>query len=388
MRRLACLLVLVASVCPTAAHAAPPVDSVAALKACWSREDAPRGCEAVVRELGQRPRPERLQVMNRLVGAADAPSKAQALWLAVQTHTTFDDPAVAEGLLTAEDARVLSLALDYLMTFKTPVHASVVNELATRSTIPNVRAAAIRLLPEVDSTLARAAAREGLSATSGAVQAAAAGVLGRLKDLESVDTLVRLVSDPRHPIAVRLEVTEALRRIGDPTVAALLLLQLRGAEPILGHKLVTAFGEISPPELAPFITDELTGEYSREVIVALARMKNVETTQALLGLFERPDVHAQTLHQVFWALAQIKDPAAVPSLLVQLRSADAERAERAAEALGEMGARGAVRPLVEQLARTETDVTDMVAWALEKITGQNFEKDRAEWDAWLEQNPY
>ena len=136
------------------------------------------------------------------------------------------------------------------------------------------------------------------------------------------------------------------------------------------------------------LTDELTGECSREAMVALARLKNPETTQALLGLFERPDVRAQTLHLVFWTLGEMKDPAAVPGLLIQLRAGDVDRARRAAEALGSIGNRSAVRPLIEQLAHPDAGVVDMVVWALEKITGQTFEKDRAQWESWLEQNPY
>ena len=388
MRRLARLALLVASLLAPSLEAAPLADPAASLAACWARDDAPASCEPVARELAARPRPDRLRLMNGLVTGGRPQAIASALWLAVETHTPFDDPATVERLLGAEDARVLSYALDYLLTFKTAVHASVVNDLAMKSAVPNVRSAAIRLLPDVDPALALTAAREGLKASSAAVQAASAGVVGRLKDGASVDVLVRLLADPRYPIALRLEVTDALRRIGDPTVAPLLYLQFRWPEPMLLHKLVTAFGETAPPALAPFLTDELTGECAREAMVALARLKNPETTQALLGLFERPDVRAQTLHLVFWTLGEMKDPAAVPGLLIQLRAGDVDRARRAAEALGSIGNRSAVRPLIEQLAHPDAGVVDMVVWALEKITGQTFEKDRAQWESWLEQNPY
>jgi HEAT repeat protein len=388
MCRLVRAFVLVALVSAPCLAAVPKDDPAAALKACWARDDGPVACEPLARELTARPRTDRLRLMGGLIAGDDAASRTLALWLALQTRTAFDDPAVVERLLSVQDARVLSLALDYLLTFKTVVHASLINDLALKSTIPNVRGAAIRLLPDLDPGLARAAAREGLQASSAAVQAAAAGVAGRLKDLESVDVLVSLLSNPRYPIAVRLEVVDALRRIGDPSVAPLLHLHLRWPEAVLGHKLVTAFGETAPAQLAPFLTDELLGEYNREVMVALARLKNPETTQALIGLFERPDARAQALHLLFWTLSEMKDPAAVPSLLVQLRSADTDRARRAAEALGGIGSRTAVRPLVEQLSNPDTGVADMVAWALEKITGQTFEKDRTAWESWLEQNPY
>jgi HEAT repeat protein len=369
-------------------QAAPEADLTSELLACWGKGRDPAPCEAPAKKASALSRDERTRLLSALARAEKPTSQSLALWLAVQTRTAFDDPALAERLLKAEDARVLSLVLDYVQVLRSPVHASVVNDLASESPIPNVRAAAIRLMPDLDAAAAVSAAREGLRATSAVVLAAAAGAAGRLKDGESVDALVRLLSDPRYPLTVRLEVTDALRRIGDPTVAGLLYLHLRWPEPMLLRKLITAFGETAPSYLAAFLLDELSGDCVREVMVALARMKSAETTPALVGLFERRDVRDQTLHLLFWALGEIRDPTAIPALLVQLRGADAERATRAAEALGNIGARSAVRPLVEQLANADERVSDMAVWALEKITGQTFEKDRTQWDSWLEQNPY
>lgn len=370
------------------AEAAPGADLATALKTCWGNGERPDACQPLARDLMVRPRDERTRLVSTLARTEQVPARTLGIWLAVETRTAFDEPTLAEALLRVEDVRVVSYALEYLQLFHAPVHAALVIDLAEKSPVPNIRAAALRLAPDLDPGSALPAARAGLQASASVVQAAAAGVVGRLKDTESIDVLVRLLSDPRRPITVRLEAIEALRRIGDPTVAPLLYLHFRWPEALLTRKLVIAFGETAPQALAPFLADELGGEFNRETIVSLARLKNPETTQALLGLFERPDTREQTLHLVFWALGEMRDAAAVPSLLAQLRGGDPERATRAAEALGNIGARSAVRPLVEQVANPETRVSDMVAWALEKITGQTFEKDRAQWDAWLEQNPY
>ena len=388
MRRVAVVFLAAAVLCVSPTVAAPKGTSAAALLACWGKGETPTACAAQARTVASLPRTERTALLGELVKNEAPASKSLALWLAIETHTPFDDTAAVEAVLALDDARLLAFALDYVAALKVPVHASLIHQLATKSSIPNVRAAAIRLLPDLDPTLALPAARDGLTATSGAVLAASAGALGKLKDAASIDALVRLVSDPRHPIMVRLEVVDALRRLGDPTVAALLFLQFRWAEPMVVHKLVTAFGEIAPPALATFLTDELTGDYSREAMVALARLKNPETVPALVGLFDRTDIRSQTQHLLFWALGEMKDPGAVPALLVQLRASDTDRATRAAEALGTIGAKSAVRPLIDQLSNPDAGVTDMVVWALEKITGQTFEKDRTLWDAWLEQNPY
>jgi|GEM_PF-4743190 len=388
MRRPVLLALFAALLVAGNAKAGTEADLVNRLTTCWGNGARPDACEPLAHEVMARPRDERTRIVSGLARAEPVTTRTLGLWLAVTTRTAFDEPTLAETLLKAVDVRVVSYALEYLQLFHAPVHASLVVELAEKSPVPNLRASALRLLPDLDPAGALPAARAGLRASAAVVQAAAAGVVGRLKDVESVDALVGLLSDPRRPITVRLEAIEALRRIGDPTVAALLYLHFRWPEAMLTRKLVVAFGETAPQPLAPFLTDELGGELSREAIVSLARLKNPETTQALLGLFERPDVREPTLHLVFWALGEMRDAAAVPALLSQLRAGDPERATRAAEALGNIGARSAVRPLIEQLANPEARVTDMVAWALEKITGETFEKDRAQWDAWLEQNPY
>jgi HEAT repeat protein len=388
MLRLARPAFVFALIFAASALAGPTPDPTAALLACWEKGDRPDACAPLARQLTARPREERVRLVSELVRSEQAPARALGAWLAIQTRTAFEPPSLVEPLLEAEDVRVLSYALEYLEVFRGPVHAERVLALAESSAVPGVRAAALRLAPELDPVGALRVARSGLQATSAVVQAAAAGVAGRLKDLDSVDALVRLLSDARRPLAVRLEAVEALRRIGDPAVAPLLYLHLSWPEPMLGRRLVVAFGETADPSLAPYLTDELRGDYSREAIVSLARMKNHETTQALLGLFETPETREPTLHLLYWALGEIKDSAAVPSLLVQLRSEDPDRATRAAEALGNIGSRSALRPLIEQLAHVDARVSDMAAWALLKTTGENFEKDRTQWEAWLEQNPY
>jgi len=75
----------------------------------------------------------------------------------------------------------------------------------------------------------------------------------------------------------------------------------------------------------------------------------------------------------------------------ELTSEDAHRRECAAAALGAIGDRSAVEPLIDLLKDSNVEVSDAAFSALRRITGKSFvfgKKDPAKWRAWwAKRNP-
>jgi len=378
--------VALALLLPSTALASPaPAD----LLACWAEDTGAPSCEAPLRAFVARPAEQRAATIAALAASDQESERALAAFLAVRARTPLPEGTNIEALLRSKERRHVAVGIEYVDRFHAAVHAAVVVEVASRNANPDIRAAALRVLPRLKAPGAVEAARQGLKASSTLVQASAIKVLGQLKDSESADPIAAVLADPRAPVNVRVEAARALALVGDASLTPLLYLASAWPNVALQRAVVSALGRVTPPELAILLGDFLTLDGSRrEALIAVGNAHSPALTPKLVGLLALHDVRDQDLRLVFWALGQSTDPGAAPPLIEQLASGDPARAALAAEALGNLRAKTAVRPLVAQLGHADTGVSDMALWALTQITDQRFEKDQARWESWLEENPY
>lgn len=380
---------------PGTAQAAPP--TVETFRACWKAGAQATACKKELRAfLSEAPATRRELIeafappgkAGKTGQAPDAESIAIGAWLATKARIPVPSPVLIEALLTGDSTPHQQIALGYLEVFRPKMHYEAVVDLAGKSRLPKLRAAALRVLQRTEVPGRLEVAREAVRSPNPMVQAAALRLLGQRKDKESLDVIARYLCDPQRHISVRIEAAEALRLIDDPSVAPLLFLHMRWPEVGLTQALISAFAEVSPAVYA-----ELLGDYLykpallRVTLMALAKVKDAKVAPKLIGLLEDPKLRSQDLRLVFWALWKSNDRAAEPALISQLKGS-AERAALAAEALGQLRAKSAIRPLIAQLEHPNAEASDMALWALVRITDKSFEKDRSQWDAWLSKNPF
>jgi HEAT repeat protein len=85
------------------------------------------------------------------------------------------------------------------------------------------------------------------------------------------------------------------------------------------------------------------------------------------------------------ALAKMGKEVVAP-LINALKNENVYGQREAARALGILKSSLAIGPLIEALANDDFSLKDNAAWALKKITGQDFGKDRSKWQTWWGQN--
>lgn len=92
--------------------------------------------------------------------------------------------------------------------------------------------------------------------------------------------------------------------------------------------------------------------------------------------------------EAVWALGEIKDAAALPTLLVLLeKNSNIEVRKRAADGLKKLNDPKAVDGLIEQLDDINQTVAYASLQALKAITKQDFGKDIKQWEKWRESQP-
>lgn len=160
--------------------------------------------------------------------------------------------------------------------------------------------------------------------------------LGKLRAKEAVDPLLDLTfNDP--DAAVREDAVRALGEIGDPRAVDFLLVVIKtpGLRPIA----IESLGKIGDRRAVPALVAVVTGESRPEV------------SRALHGCQDRWDEEMEAMGAAVTALARIKDPVAIPTLVGALYQT-ITRAEAAAGlvAFGE----AAIAPLL-QVLKTERD---------------------------------
>jgi HEAT repeat protein len=195
------------------------------------------------------------------------------------------------------------------------------------------------------------------------VRVAAATILGEIRDPRAVDPLFHelLLAILQNKSRVfRAEAVKSLGKIRDPRAVKPLIEALQDKDAQVSDNAREALQKIGAPAV-------------EELIVAL---KHEDV---------RVRVAAATI------LGEIRDPRAVDPLINALLLDALEntswmfRAE-AARALGKIKDPRAVKPLSVVLNDRDSDVRANVEWALEEITGKNYDQDQSKYQEWSEKN--
>ena len=273
------------------------------------------------------------QLMNKL-GAGDVVAEL------LQQATRHQDPAIQKEAVRHLGAMRNS---EFIPTFE-----AVLRETENA---PEVTYRAITALEQ----LASSGAAEGtdivpalqlaLRNNSAQVRMHAAKLLGRIQTETTVPDLVRLLSDQNS--YVKDTAIDALNRIGDPATAPLL------------EVLETKARNLIPDEDTGFTTDYqyIASAYIDELwmkkyriatqaaaIQTLGLLKSEEAVQPLIKGLANEELQAQVLA----ALVEMRG-VAVPLMLDTLKNGTDETRIRIADALGQIGDRRAIEPLIEAL---------------------------------------
>jgi HEAT repeat protein len=217
-------------------------------------------------------------------------------------------------------------------------------------------------------------ARRDLRRPGAVRRARAAAVLGSLGDPESVPELCRLLADS-HP-DVRIAAIHALGRIGDPAAAGPLLASLTAPSPapaqLVAHALVQ-LGPAGEPALLAALAHgsplvRMTALDALRLLGVAAAGERTMPVEERVGAVLRSDPVLAVRLRAAPALGRIGTRAALPPLLAASQPGQpAQQCAAAAAALGELGAVAAVPALRELLARPEHQVGDAAAGALLRL---------------------
>jgi HEAT repeat protein len=217
-----------------------------------------------------------------------------------------------------------------------------------------------------------------------------ADALGALRAKEAVPTLKDLVASPDG--YVQVAAVDALGRIGDPAAVDTLVAVATGerVEPFTAKKALLALGRIGDPRAAPAVLkmlfEERTGvSFFPEAAFAVSQIGR-PMAGPLLAILEGRDgalaswakqrgvLPGALLAKSAQLLGDVGGPDAVPALVAKLGYRDADPSVAmyvrvlAAESLGRMRAREAVRALADAVARErDANVRDRFCDALVRI---------------------
>jgi HEAT repeat protein len=172
-----------------------------------------------------------------------------------------------------------------------------------------------------------------LTHTEWLVRLHAVEALGKTRSAEAVDPLLSVLFNDRDR-AVREDAVRALGQIGDVRAVEFLVTAMK--EPGLRPLAVEALGRIGDRCVVPVLIDVLEG------------VERPEVSQPIDGCGDRWDEEMLTLGAAVRALGEIRDEAAIPSLMKALHDT-VTRAE-AAEALTRFGST-VIAPLLALLTR-------------------------------------
>lgn len=244
--------------------------------------------------------------------------------------------------------------------------------------------------------------------------------LGQIRDLRAVHPLVGLLKE--EDLVLKEAIMKALKRIGSPAVQTLVALVENVDDPAdLNVRLgaIEALGEIgSDQALEPLLAvlrqqnqpedkhlrkfaaetlGQLGNEFAADPLLVVAedfeeaweireaainglgQLKSKKALEPLLALLEDWNQNGYLRRAAALALGEIGSYRAIDPLLKALKNKNNHRA--AAEALGKIGNKSVVKPLIDLLGHDE-EVDSAAALALERLTGQDFGVDKANWEQW------
>jgi HEAT repeat protein len=185
--------------------------------------------------------------------------------------------------------------------------------------------------------------------------------LGKLGDPRAVPLIARATEDrslslPR-PLAVR-DALDALARIGDP-------------------------GGIDPALAALEHRDRLV----REDALKAARKIGLSTEHLDTVLQALKDSSGGVRKEAAIALAALQDPSTFEVLVLTLFDSEDKARYHAAEALGRIGNRLAIGPILDALPERNTIVEAKFYNVLKRLSGEDFGADLEKWKEWYRDNP-
>jgi HEAT repeat protein len=383
------LMLLTSALCLIWTAPIAAADVSAALMTCWGDGSKHKACGDELAAFAALSEARQDDVIHLFLGSEVAPVQVLGVMLSSKRRKPVQDLPLLERALSSSSPVAASVALAHVHTFGQEIHVQPVLALAEAAATPRVRADALRLLVKMAPDKALEAARAGIRSPSSHVQSASAHVLGRVKDQASVDGLAAIMLDPRKTASVRIQAVKALAAIGAKDTAGLMFLTLGWPNVALQRQLLKGIGKIAHARLATFLVDRLDhSALRRDTLIALSELRSEDVTPRLLGLLGDRRVKEEELRLLFWTMGRIGDRRALPALITQLDGTDPARARLAAEAIGVIGAKQSIRPLVQRLDHSDQTVVEMIHWALVKMTDQPLSPDKARWEAWLADNPF
>ena len=268
-----------------------------------------------------------------------------------------DGEAVVEGLRQAmhhKDTAIQKEAVRYLGAMRNPELIPIFEEtLAATTSTPEVAYRAIVALEQsigsrgkVTSPLSAAIVpglQLALRNSSAQVRMHAAKLLGSIQAEAAIPDLVRLLSDPNS--YVKDTAIDALNRIGEPAVAPLLEVLDTGARNLIPDE-DTGFAAEYQYIASAYIDGLWMKKYRigtlSAAIQALGLLKSEDGVETLIDALANEELQDEALA----ALVEMRGVAVLP-MIDALKSGTDEIRVKVADALGQIGDRRAVVPLIE-----------------------------------------
>ncbi len=189
-------------------------------------------------------------------------------------------------------------------------------------------------------------------------RAVAVRLLGELRDRSAAVPLARMVVDPTEPL--RMAAAAALVRTGASKAGGTLRAGLDVSDPEVREATIWAMGhvggETARTELMNVLVDGENSEERALAAVGLGWIGGEGVVEALREKLSSDGTVSESVQiGVYWALGQVGDRAAVPTLASGLEDGATRPRTVAARSLGRIGGAEAVEPLLQYLWTTDTE---------------------------------
>lgn len=286
----------------------------------------------------------RIEKLIELLDSRDAGTRAAAAEMLGQTN----DPRAIKPLVAAALKDSYSGVRNAAAASLAKIKDRSIGPLliaALKDEKPDIRSHAAQALRKSNETRAVRPLIAALKDSDAKVQCSAAQALGNLSDQRAVRPLVASLKNPRR--AVQGAAVMALIGIGKPAVTALIT-TLGDEDPVVRKYSAVVLGEIRDPQAV-------------RPLIAVLKKTGEELEKIEEEKITRPGIQS------------------IKENLSKLRLA-------AAKALGQLKDPRAVETLIDALQYEKPTVHPVMVWALQRITGEKFGKDRAEWRTWWQEN--